>query len=278
MKELTVSVVIPVFNGESFIEDAVKTVKAQTFPVEEIIVVDNNCHDKTAEIAETMGARIVAEPRPGLAAARSRGISAAVSKWIAFLDVDDLWEPRKLELQMNAAKKFPVSRLITCGYQRTVIATGKILETISLDVKLQPFTDLILGDDETGFCPKVTAPLFDAFLLQPSTAVINRRVLEDVGTPDPKIMIEDIEYFARVLKDNPLTFVKRELVSYRFHNSNLSKNIDAFREITTMVEKMLRFPDNYVEGIGERIKMYLRNQLVQSMKRDFAAAKPHAVE
>ena len=275
MKEFSVSVVIPVFNGESFIEGAIKTVKAQTFPVEEIIVVDNNCHDKTAEIAQSMGAKIVTEPRQGLAMARSRGISVAASEWIAFLDVDDLWEPRKLELQMNAAKKFPQSQVITRGYQIMVMATEEILEIISLNAKLKPFADLIISDDETGFCPKVTAPLFDTFLLQPSTAVINRRVLENAGTPDPRMMIEDIEYFARVLKDNPLTFVKRELVKYRFHNSNLSKNIDAFKEITTMVEKMLRFPDNYIEGIGERIKMYLKNQLIQSMKRD---AKKHATE
>jgi glycosyltransferase involved in cell wall biosynthesis len=104
MPEPTVSALIPVQNGERHLGEAIESILAQTRPVEEIVVVDNASTDRSAEIAGGFGGivRVVEEPAPGVGLARNAGLAAAVGDHLAFLDHDDLWEPRKTELQLAA--------------------------------------------------------------------------------------------------------------------------------------------------------------------------------
>ena len=95
-----ISVVIPVFNGERFLAEAIESVAAQTLPPEEIIIVDDGSTDASPAIAGSFSkVRLIRQPNTGGAAARNAGIGAARSDLVAFLDQDDLWAPRKLELQ-----------------------------------------------------------------------------------------------------------------------------------------------------------------------------------
>lgn len=106
-----VSVVIPVYNGEKYLGEAIQSALAQTFERFEVIVIDDGSTDKTAEVARSFCSlprvKYNYQPNGGTGAARNRGIEAASGDILSFLDADDLWLPGKLELQMSAFHKDP---------------------------------------------------------------------------------------------------------------------------------------------------------------------------
>jgi glycosyltransferase involved in cell wall biosynthesis len=98
-----VSVVIPVFNGERFLGEAIRSVLAQDYRPLELIVVDDGSTDGSASLAESFaGVQVVRKPHTGVAATHNLGISRCRGEWLAFLDSDDRWLPVKLSLQAAA--------------------------------------------------------------------------------------------------------------------------------------------------------------------------------
>jgi glycosyltransferase involved in cell wall biosynthesis len=102
LRSPSISVVIPAYNAERFIAEAIQSVLAQTYEVTEIIVVDDGSSDHTCEAAAGFArTRIIKQSNGGPGAARNTGVNAASGDWIAFLDSDDLWLPRKTEVQLG---------------------------------------------------------------------------------------------------------------------------------------------------------------------------------
>src|SRR2546425_3742720 len=117
MREVApVSAVIAAYNAERFIAQTIASAQAQTLPVAEIIVVADGSTDATAQIAESMGARVFNENCLGLSAARNKCVRESTQPCVAFLDSDDTWEPEKIELQIQLAAENPELALITCDY------------------------------------------------------------------------------------------------------------------------------------------------------------------
>lgn len=103
MNEL-VSIVIPVYNAEKCISDTIASIRSQSYTNWEIILVDDGSTDRSLEIMKNIEGDniIVLEGKGGSAAlARNIGIEAAKGRFIAFLDADDLWDPKKLEKQLG---------------------------------------------------------------------------------------------------------------------------------------------------------------------------------
>ena len=107
MTRETVTVVIPAFDAERFVAEAVATARAQVPPPAEIVIVDDGSSDATAAVAESVGARLLRQPHRGIGAARNAGIRAARAGLVALLDVDDLWLPGKLAAQLAAFDEDP---------------------------------------------------------------------------------------------------------------------------------------------------------------------------
>lgn len=100
---LTVSVIVPVFDGERFIAEALSSILAQTRPADEIIVVDDGSTDGSAAIAGSMAdVQVVRKEHSGLGATLNAGVRAASGNVLAFLDADDRWLPEKLARQVSA--------------------------------------------------------------------------------------------------------------------------------------------------------------------------------
>ena len=102
-----VSVVIPVYNGERYLAEAIRSVLQQTYPPHEVIVADDGSTDRSGEIAQGFGPPVRYDYRPhrpvgGAAAARNRGAELAEGELLAFLDADNLWLPHKLAQQLEA--------------------------------------------------------------------------------------------------------------------------------------------------------------------------------
>lgn len=109
-----VSVVIPVFDNESYLAEAIESVLGQTVPPSEVVVVDDGSTDGSAAVAEGFGGivRVVRQANTGISGARNRGVAECSGALLAFQDADDRWLPRRLELQLNAMAEDPSLELL----------------------------------------------------------------------------------------------------------------------------------------------------------------------
>lgn len=110
-----VSVIIPVFNGERYIQEAIESVMAQQVPSLELIVVDDGSTDSSAAVVERVmpEARCLCQSHAGPGAARNLGTSVAIGRFLAFLDADDTWQPDKLSRQLAAFDADPALDIVT---------------------------------------------------------------------------------------------------------------------------------------------------------------------
>lgn len=111
-----VSVIIPLYQGEAYIEQALRSALDQTYPAHEILVVDDGSRDRGPEIARRFGepVRVLTKPNGGPGSARNLGAAQATGDILAFLDQDDVWAPEKLERQLPYFSDVQVS-LVHCA-------------------------------------------------------------------------------------------------------------------------------------------------------------------
>jgi len=134
-REPTVSVILPVFNGEASIGRAVRSVLAQTISDLELVVVDDGSTDRTSEVvsgySEPRLKPIILERNSGAAAARNVGVSRARGEYIAFLDSDDEWLADKLERQLELLAASPAAiGISTTGFRIHRVATNRFQDTV----------------------------------------------------------------------------------------------------------------------------------------------------
>ena len=120
---LAISVVCIVRNGEAYLEAALRSVFASTYPVLEVLVVDGGSTDRTAEIAAWMGARVLPQRSTGIADAYNEGIAAARGSCVAFISHDDLWDPTKLEKQVAFLTRNPEALTCFCHVRHVLEGT-----------------------------------------------------------------------------------------------------------------------------------------------------------
>lgn len=113
-----VTVIIPAFNAERYLLETLATAQGQTFNDLEILVVDDGSRDATPDLvrksmAQDPRIRLIEQPNTGAASARNRGLLEARGRYIAFLDADDLWEPDKLQMQIEVFQQEAVGLVHT---------------------------------------------------------------------------------------------------------------------------------------------------------------------
>ncbi|MGH7033562.1 MAG: glycosyltransferase family 2 protein [Stellaceae bacterium] len=195
-----VSVIIPVFNRCGEILRAIASALGQTRPPGEIIVVDDASTDGTAEAVSALQKpriRVLRQPRnQGAAAARNAGIEAAQGEWIAFLDSDDEWDVRKLELQMAA--------LAGAGADMPASITGYLIRDYrySETARFHPTEHDASLDALVWGCP----------LSIGSTLLARRAVFTEIGLFDPDLpRLEDWEWLMHYLPAHRLNVVPEAL-------------------------------------------------------------------
>lgn len=236
----SVAVIIPAYNSAPFLHAAVGTALSQTRQPDEIIVVDDGSTDGTGALAGELEAlsptvRFIRQPNGGVAVARNTGMREARSDWIALLDADDLWHPRKLELQVRAIEEEPDIQwsLTACevigedGRLRTdrdpMKATFGVFEREGMApaeyfarwLEPRPAMD---GDERLGarFAGDLYEPLFLGNVCLPSSVLISKALAEAVGAFDPHFRLaEETEFFHRVAARARVTYLTGPLVQYR---------------------------------------------------------------
>jgi glycosyltransferase involved in cell wall biosynthesis len=205
---MSVSAVIPVYNGEHLVSRAIESVLAQTHPVGEILVVDDGSTDSTADIVRRYGGtvRLVEQKNAGVAAARNTGCRLSHSSWIAFLDHDDEWLPQKIERQMAALAKRPEAKLCYTGH--FFCADGEPPRVSRLpENAIWPFA-------------RYRNPF------PPSTIIVDRGVLLELGGYDERLKgasCEDWDFNVRLLSRHSVVEVPEPLVKYYYTESSNSR-------------------------------------------------------
>lgn len=147
MAEATVSAMITLLDGERFVGEAIESALAQTHPCLEVVVVDNGSSDGGPDVVRGFGPPVSLheEPRRGIGFARNACLRAARGEYLAFLDDDDLWEPRKSELQLAAFEDDDELDFVF-GHMRQFLDPGIDPElSARLEIPAEPQPGLNLG-------------------------------------------------------------------------------------------------------------------------------------
>lgn len=255
-----VSVVIPAYNAGRFIQKAIESIGAQTLPVTELIVVLDDCSDNTEMIAASLGARIVKIKARNISAARNAGVRAATQNWIAFLDADDFWATDKIERQLKATKRFPNAAVVSCDYYVIYDAAPIALSDKELRIRRESINCPVIMTNEGTYFSQVDGRVLRWFEIAPQGVMIRRDVFETAGFFDEQLIyLQDIEYFARALKDHSLVVVEEPLVYRRIRPDSHSANTEGkWSAYFSIVDRMLRLPDRYPHLAGEQYREHLK--------------------
>lgn len=214
--EPTISVIVPVFNGERFLADALKSVFAQDHRPLEVIVVDDGSSDRSAEIARSFEQVILLrQENRGIGEARNRGINRSTGEFLAFLDADDLFEPGRLARQVS------------------VLARDPFLEAVF--GRVSEFVDPLATEGARALMrsPKEAFPSHMVWAM-----LIRRTSFERVGPFATGQAAEAVEWYARALHAGLRSTMIDELVlRRRLHGANVGLASEGARRGYVQVAK-----------------------------------------
>ena len=241
--ELRVSVVIPTFNCGQFIREALVSALEQTYPVDEVIVVDDGSIDNTKDVIQEFGERVryVKQANFGVSAARNAGVANSSGDLVAFLDADDSWLPEKIEEQVAIFLADESVGLVHCGMREFDSASGT---TIAVHL-----------DGAAGYVAERIALWEEPIVIGPGGSIMVRRsVFENLGGFDPQLKIgEDWEFCFRVAMTSKIGFVPKVLVNYRNHGGNATKSVGEMERSTLLAwQKVFATDDERIRRLRSR--------------------------
>lgn len=214
-----VSVVVPAFNSERFLGEALKSISAQTYAPVETIVVDDGSGDGTAEVARAhAGVTVIEQENSGPSAARNRGFAACNGTFVAFHDSDDLMTPDKLAVQVGHLLENPAVGCVLAE-QELIVEEGAEL----------PFW--VEGTKVETVMPPRPPELEDEPMVHPMTMVVRREAFELVGDFDESMRAaEDFDWMLRAVEEEvEIARLSEVLLRRRVHPDSLTQNAAASR-------------------------------------------------
>ena len=212
----TVSVIIPTRNRTDWLKESIQSVLDQSFRDFEIIVVDDCSTDDTRIVVEELQdgriRYIRHDTKMGGAAARNTGIKASRAEYIAFLDDDDIWPPRKLELQIMKFEELPDDfGIVYGGFEFFSRENGLILDTIRPQIRGLTRREMLKG-------------CFFSII----TALVRKRCFTKAGVFDENLTsCQDWEMWIRITRDFKVDFVPETLARVAVHGGQITADLKA---------------------------------------------------
>lgn len=206
-----VTVIMPVYNAERYMEQSIESIIAQTYQKWELLIVDDGSTDSSVQIMQEYCSRdrriqmILSTGNEGVASARNKGIQAAKGEYIAFLDSDDLWKAEKLEIQIHYMQEH------NCGF---VYSAYDVIDEKNVYKKtITPYWDKVSYKK-----------LLNTNIIACCTAVIKSEYIKD--NLMPQLKHEDYATWLNILKNHQLIAecVPGILASYRLVKGSVSSN------------------------------------------------------
>jgi glycosyltransferase involved in cell wall biosynthesis len=251
MRPPAVTCIIIVYNGESYLGEAIASVQRQSFEDWELVVVDDGSSDGSREIARRCAAadhrirlRQHADGRNhGMSSTRNLGLSESQGRYVGFLDADDVWEPTKIEEQLDVLAQHPEAAMV---YGRTLMWHSW---DPGADVD-DYYYDLGVPADRLHPPPVLFRRLLQNRHQTPTTcnALMRRSTIERVGGFEDSFpaMFEDQVFFAKVLLRFPVFVSDRSWARYRQHAGSSSAVSAAAGADEEERERFLRWLRRYV--------------------------------
>jgi glycosyltransferase involved in cell wall biosynthesis len=257
-----VSVIIPVYNGVTFLSEALTSVLQQTYQNFEAIVVDDGSRDGSHALAQKFAdedcrIKVLCQSNGGTQAARNTALHHASGEWIALLDQDDVWLPRKLESQITLLKASPYANLLFTNY----INWDGLNDLGPRYTKRHKFPEGNVDTNLVRWC------LFGA-----STVMIRRATAEELGGFDPKFHLSgDWDLWLRLAEKGLLAKgVWEPQARYRIWSGNESRRtLDMLLENVGVLQKALTRP----QGAAWR-RVYKSSLQIARGNLEFAKVRP----
>ena len=240
------SVIIPLFNKEKFVENAVKSILEQTFSDFEIIIVEDCSTDNSWDVVLKINSDkikiIQHEKNNGLSASRNTGIRNSNANYVTFLDADDVWKSNYLEKIHDLIQQFPDAKLLATNYE-----------------ELYPNNVIVLPKNNSANIKKdsIIADFFQTSLAQPlycsCSLCVEKSVFDTIGFYDEKITYgEDIDFNIRANNHFKLAYSNAVLVTYTMFSENQITN-------TSLKNKVIPDFDAYeaTASKNQSLKKYL---------------------
>lgn len=222
---MSVSVVIPAYNAESYLRKALESVLNQTVPADEILVIDDGSTDGTRAVVESYAPRIrlLQQKNQGPSVARNLGVASTQSEFIAFLDADDSWHPRKIERQLATLADNP--GCILC--YSAILAIG---------VDGSEAVDPACPVEDLRAALHISNPG-----VPPSCVMVSRSAFLEVGGFNASFKgSEDWEFLLRLYKVGRFCVIQEPLTLYQVSTTGLSSDVDRLLvEATRMLPLLL---------------------------------------
>lgn len=214
-----ISVVVPLYNHERYIEAALESVLSQSVPAAEIIVVDDGSTDASAARAQALcernpGIVFWSQPNQGAPYTLNAGIHRATGEFVAILNSDDIYRPTRLEECVNVLRHDP---------EIVAVATGlTFIDDNGADIPNQWYDSARLFYEQTQ--DLAVALINGNFVMTTSNLFARRALFEEIGYFAPLRYAHDLDFFLRALaRGKTLRFLTQPLLRYRFHAANTIK-------------------------------------------------------
>lgn len=209
-----VSVVMPVYNGERYVAEAIESILGQTHQDFEFLVIDDGSTDGTGQILATFAARdpriqVISQPNQGQPAALNRALALARHDWVAILDHDDVSLPQRLERQLRTLVANPRIRVLG-SYAVEIDPAGRPVGYLAYGPRTEVEFASLRGTNRL------------LFLVHPSV-MLHRPTILALGGYDPAfVAAEDVELWSRVADAHLVLTLPEPLVHYRIHPGSMS--------------------------------------------------------
>ena len=221
-----VTVVVPAYNAARFLPVTLQSLQQQTTVPEQIVVVDDGSTDDTAKVAEGFGATVVRQQQKGPGAARNRGLEAATSEFVAFLDADDWYVPDKLERSVEVLTELRAGCMCTDAW---IVRDDRIEGRKNLHRYVPSVLTLeLLLRSNPVICSSVVAR---------RDAVLGAGRFDE--HPD-LIATEDFDLWLRMSQREPVAYLAQPMTFYRVHSGSLSANNRFLRGTDRIMERVAR--------------------------------------
>lgn len=212
---MKVTVVIPAYNAETHLAEAIESVLNQTYSNFELIVINDGSQDNTLEILKGFEEKdsrvhIINQENQGIAESLNRGMTEAKTDWVAIMHADDVMQPYRLEKQMDFLNQNPDIKVLSC-LAEYISATGKKLGKTTTNLfSRKQFQWYIENTEAIG-------------LLHPGVILHKKTILSVGGYRQPFWPAEDIDLWNRVAEKGHLILVQdKVLMQYRIHSGSAS--------------------------------------------------------
>lgn len=228
-----VSFVMPAYNHEAYVADALGSLIWQTWPAIELIVLDDGSTDKTADVVESMRPQLearferfvlVRKQNEGICATLNQGLALSTGPLFKYMASDDVLTPRAIEQTATALLARPeLGMVYTDGYHVDTAdldgyVGGRREPTVD---ESQRFSAALTFREGDLFVPW----LRDVLRVPSATVMFRRECLDDVGPFDPQMPCEDPDMFLRVARRWPIGCVREPLMYHRVHGTNTGRNM-----------------------------------------------------